>query len=251
VKLHPLLNDPRAVLIARTHPADPPQWADFRHAAHNILDAMQFEIEGEKIVIKPNVTVGERFADPNTGITTHPGFVQGILEYANDHGAARNRTFILEDPDQCCNILEEAVNPAFEGRPGPVHIHIPKDITVAEVKKFRQINLDIKPVLPVHGEAEQFAGVLADAISHNRQVVLLIGYGAIRSKAEGELLNFIERFQIPFMTTMDAKGILPENHPLSLRKTSRDDAERFDEAVLPFRDLILPRKVFWSIAYSV
>ena len=98
MKLHPLLNDPCAVLIARTHPADPPQWEDFRLAAHNILDAMQFEIEGEKIVIKPNVTVGERFADPDTGITTHPGFVQGILEYANDHGAARSRTFILEDP---------------------------------------------------------------------------------------------------------------------------------------------------------
>lgn len=98
MKLHPLLNDPRAVLIARTAPADPPQWEDFRVAAHNILAAMQLEIEGEKVVIKPNGTVAERFADPNTGITTHPGFVQGILEYANEHGVSHNRTFILEDP---------------------------------------------------------------------------------------------------------------------------------------------------------
>lgn len=98
MKLHPLLNNPNAVLIARTPVTDPVPWDDFRRAAHHILDAMQLAVEGEKVVVKPNGTVAEKFADPDTGITTHPGFVQGILEYAGAHGATRGRTFILEDP---------------------------------------------------------------------------------------------------------------------------------------------------------
>jgi uncharacterized protein (DUF362 family) len=59
---------------------------------------MQVKLDGEKVVIKPNGTVAEQFADPDTGITTHPSFVQGMVEYLHEHGAARRRVFILEDP---------------------------------------------------------------------------------------------------------------------------------------------------------
>jgi len=130
--------------------------------------------------------------------------------------ATTKKSFIIEDPDQACDILEEAINLAFEGRPGPVHIHIPKDITVAEVNNFREIELDIKPVLPKPEKIAEFADVLGKAMLEKKQMVALIGYGAIRSHAEKTLLRFVEKFQIPFMTTMDAKGILPEDHPLSL-----------------------------------
>ena len=40
--------------------------------------------------------------------------------------ATTKKSFIIEDASQTCDILEEALNLAFEGRPGPVHIHIPK-----------------------------------------------------------------------------------------------------------------------------
>ena len=62
--------------------------------------------------------------------------------------ATTKKSFIIERAEDTCDILEEAINIAFEGRPGPVHIHIPKDITFAEVPNFREIKLDIKPVLP-------------------------------------------------------------------------------------------------------
>ena len=130
--------------------------------------------------------------------------------------ATTKKAYILEDANQTCDILEEAINIAFEGRPGPVHIHIPKDITAAEVKNFRKIKLDIKTIL---ADSEKIKGVaerLGKAISSKKQVVLLIGYGCIRSHTEKELFEFVEKFQVPFMTTMDAKGILPEDHPLSL-----------------------------------
>lgn len=98
MQLHPWLNDPQAVLISHTPPTEPVQWKDFHRAGHRILEAMQIRLDGEKVVIKPNGTVAESFANPDTGITTHPSFVHGMIDYLHGHGAARRRVFILEDP---------------------------------------------------------------------------------------------------------------------------------------------------------
>ena len=59
---------------------------------------MELELSRERVVIKPNVTVGEKTANPDSGITVHPAFVHGIIEYANAHGAEARSIYILEDP---------------------------------------------------------------------------------------------------------------------------------------------------------
>jgi len=130
--------------------------------------------------------------------------------------ATTKKSFIIENADDTCDILEEAINIAFSGRPGPVHIHVPKNITVAEVKNFREIKLNITPVLPDVKKINEASSLLAQAIEGNKQIMVLVGYGSIRSRAEGSLLELAEKFHIPFATTMDAKGILPEDNPLSL-----------------------------------
>jgi uncharacterized protein (DUF362 family) len=98
VKIHPLLNNPQAVLISRTPVSDPATWEDYNRAARRIMSAMQIELEGEKAVLKPNVTSGENFRDPDSGVTTHPAFVQGLIKYLQAHGARRSGCYILEDP---------------------------------------------------------------------------------------------------------------------------------------------------------
>ena len=130
--------------------------------------------------------------------------------------ATCKKSFIIENADDTCDILEEALNLAFEGRPGPVHIHIPKDITTAEVKNFREVKLNIKPVLPKDSEIRHAADIIADSLKKGKKMLALIGYGCIRSGAKDELLQLVEKYQIPFVQTMDAKGYLPENHKLCL-----------------------------------
>jgi len=98
MKLHPLLHDLNAVLVYRTPVPAAPTWQDFRRAAQEALAAMQIALAGEKVAIKPNVTSGEHFADPDTGITTHPAFVWGMVEYLQNHGARRGGIYIVEDP---------------------------------------------------------------------------------------------------------------------------------------------------------
>ena len=47
-------------------------------------------------------------------------------------------------------------------------------------------------------------------------MLALIGFGAVRSNAGPELQALVERYQIPFVTTLDGKGIISEHHPLSI-----------------------------------
>jgi acetolactate synthase-1/2/3 large subunit len=132
--------------------------------------------------------------------------------------ATTKRSYLLEDINKTCDVLEEAVNLAFEGRPGPVHIHVAEDLTLEgqSVGNYRDIRLNVRPVLPDLAEIARAAVTIANALRQRKSVIMLIGFGAIRSNAGSELQAFSERFQIPFVTTLDGKGIIAEDHPLSL-----------------------------------
>ncbi|HOU35816.1 MAG TPA: thiamine pyrophosphate-binding protein, partial [Candidatus Omnitrophota bacterium] len=73
--------------------------------------------------------------------------------------ATTKKSMVIEDPDSTCDILEELINLAYEGRPGPVHIHVPKDVTIMQVKNFRQIKVDVKKVLPKQAEIDAAFGL--------------------------------------------------------------------------------------------
>jgi acetolactate synthase-1/2/3 large subunit len=132
--------------------------------------------------------------------------------------ATTKGAFFVEDPQQICDVLEQAVNLAFEGRPGPVHVTIPENLTHPgiSVDNYHDIRLDVRPVRADPAEIAAAAAVLARALQEKQRVLVLAGYGAIQSNAGSELRTFTERFQIPFVTTVDGKGILPEDHPLAM-----------------------------------
>jgi uncharacterized protein (DUF362 family) len=98
VKIHPSLQDPDAVVVFQSPPLEQPAWEDFRLAGLRAMNAMQIELAGQKAVLKPNLTSGEHIADAESGITTHPAFVQGMVEYLQQHGARAGGIRIAEDP---------------------------------------------------------------------------------------------------------------------------------------------------------
>ena len=132
--------------------------------------------------------------------------------------ATTKKSWLLTDIADTCDVLEEAVNTAFEGRPGPVHIHVPENLTHRGVTadNYHDVRLDVRPLLPDPARVEAIAAALADAIRKDEPIVALVGFGAIRSGAGPEVRRFIERFQVPLLTTLDGKGIVSENHPLSI-----------------------------------
>ena len=130
--------------------------------------------------------------------------------------ACTKGSFLLTNEAQTCDLLEKAVNLAWEGRPGPVHIHVPEDLTRhgVSVDNYRDIRLEIAPLRPDPAEVVDAARALGDASAQGKRIVALAGFGAVRSGAGPALTALLERLRIPLVTTLDGKGILPENHPL-------------------------------------
>ena len=96
VTLHPKADDPLAVVVCKIPVSETPTEQDFIRAAREMMAALGVGFERERVVFKPNVTIGERFKDPGSGITTHPAFIHGLIEAAHESGAGR--VYILEDP---------------------------------------------------------------------------------------------------------------------------------------------------------
>lgn len=132
--------------------------------------------------------------------------------------ATTKKSWLLTDIEKTSDVLEEAVNVAFEGRPGPVHIHIPENLTHRgeSVENYHDVHLQISPVRPDPAKVERAADAIAAAMNDGDSVVALVGFGAMRSHAGAEVKQLIERFQLPLLTTLDGKGIVDEAHPLSI-----------------------------------
>src|SRR5581483_5657176 len=78
--------------------------------------------------------------------------------------------------------------------------------------------------------SQEIAKSLGAALASARRPLLITGLGITRSRAAAALLGFIERQKIPFVTTLHAKGFLPENHRHwagVIGRARRSDVKRF------------------------
>src|SRR5262249_24502882 len=91
--------------------------------------------------------------------------------------ATPKKGWLLTDVADTMDVLEEAVNLAFEGRPGPVHMHVPENLTHhgIEVRNYRDLRLAIAPILPDPARVAEIAEYLVAAFAKNKKVVALVG----------------------------------------------------------------------------
>jgi acetolactate synthase-1/2/3 large subunit len=113
-------------------------------------------------------------------------------------------------------IMREAFHIARTGRPGPVVVDIPKDIT-AEVTGYQPVlKVDIPGYNPTtEGHSGQIERAL-DLLVKAERPLLYVGGGIIISNAYRELKRFAERFRLPVTMTLMGLGGFPGDHPLSL-----------------------------------
>ena len=113
--------------------------------------------------------------------------------------------------DQLARILPQAFALAAGGRPGPVLISVPMDVQAdaADVPAARPVDLP-EPPAPAAGAVSQIRAALADA----ERPVLLAGGGVVQSGASARFRQIAEHLGMPVVATYQAKGVLPEDHPL-------------------------------------
>ncbi|WP_169777044.1 acetolactate synthase large subunit [Campylobacter mucosalis] len=124
--------------------------------------------------------------------------------------------YLVKDIDELPRILKEAFYIAKTGRPGPVHIDIPKDIT-AKTAKFeypKEINMPTyKPTYK--GNAKQIKKAI-ETIDACSRPLLYIGGGAIASGASEILRKFAKKTGIPAISTLMGLGVLSKDDDLNL-----------------------------------
>ena len=125
-------------------------------------------------------------------------------------------SYLVKDTDSIPRIVREAYHIATTGRPGPVLIDVPKDVSQAPVGNGLHQQMDIPGYqVPEDGDREVIVQAAA-ALNAARRPVILAGHGALIAKAADSVRRLAERLQAPVTTTLLGKGAFPETHPLAL-----------------------------------
>jgi acetolactate synthase-1/2/3 large subunit len=128
-------------------------------------------------------------------------------------------------PDTVIDTLNHALRVATSGRPGPVFVQLPLDVQLSEVvgevepPAARSVRHRTRAE---RSDVAQAARLLAEA----ERPLILAGGGLVRSAGGAQALRALaEQRGIPVMTSLPAKGLLPEDHDLSLGCVGRSGTE--------------------------
>jgi len=126
--------------------------------------------------------------------------------------------YLVKDTNSLPRIVREAYHIATTGRPGPVLIDVPKNISQGLFTGDLNATFDLPGYHPETSVniCEKAVKQAKDLISKAVRPVILAGQGCMISRADKELLELAEKIKAPVTTTLLGKGVFPETHPLSL-----------------------------------
>ncbi|MGL5416094.1 MAG: biosynthetic-type acetolactate synthase large subunit [Clostridium sp.] len=132
--------------------------------------------------------------------------IQGITMPITKHN------YIVKDIEDLQRIIKEAFYIAKTGRPGPVLIDIPKDITAAktEYKNRDEVSINIREF----EISEKDIDIVANMINESTRPLIYAGGGIISADAEDELRNLAEKIDSPVCTSLMGKSAFCARHPL-------------------------------------
>ena len=121
--------------------------------------------------------------------------------------------FVVRHVEELADTIRNAFRIAASGRPGPVLIDIPKDVTSAECEYIPAPKVEVHETYDVTTEQlETVAGMIAQA----ERPIIYYGGGVETANAGAALLELMRRADIPSAHTMMAIGCIPDTEPLSL-----------------------------------
>ena len=114
--------------------------------------------------------------------------------------------------------LRACLTGMLAGGQGPAHLSLPLDVQKGEVEhEWHTLHAaGTRPRICDNEALERLWELLNPGTEDGPcRVAILAGYGVVKSEAWGLLREFAERYDIPVASTLKAKGVFPEDHPLS------------------------------------
>ncbi len=125
-------------------------------------------------------------------------------------------SYLIKDPQDIPRIVREAFHLAVSGRPGPVLIDLPKNVSSAMIDPTYNEDFHLPGyVIPSEGDVNAIE-TAAEMLNRARRPLLLVGHGAVISGAAKTVTYLAEKMQIPVVNTLLGKGCVPETHELNL-----------------------------------
>jgi acetolactate synthase-1/2/3 large subunit len=125
-------------------------------------------------------------------------------------------SYLVRDVNEIPRIIREAFHIANSGRKGPVLIDIPKDISNQKLHFQPSNHLNIRGYDPNPKPEQTEIDQLLSAIEDSKRPVIIAGGGVVYSNASAELVEFVNKTNIPVATTLLGAGGFPSAHHLWL-----------------------------------
>ena len=123
---------------------------------------------------------------------------------------------LVRDANDIPRVVRESFHLANTGRPGPVLIDMPKDVSEAPCEAPLDPPIDL-PGYSVPGRADPLdVEAAAELLSRSRRPLLYVGQGAVISGADKAVTELAEKLRAPIVNTLLGKGAADETHPLHL-----------------------------------
>ena len=124
--------------------------------------------------------------------------------------------YLVQSAEEFGRIIKEAFYLARSGRPGPVLVDIPKDVTkeIFDYTPMKEVRL--KSYNPTYNPNMKQLRKAVDLIKESERPVIFAGGGIILSRAAAELTEFARKTQIPVTTSLMGLGAIPGTDPLWL-----------------------------------
>jgi len=145
--------------------------------------------------------------DPDVAET----YTHQVLDQPQVFRAITKHSFTLNAPAAHV-IIDKAVGIATEGRPGPVHIDVPISVADAPATGTGVLRPDALPMIPSGAGLTQARRALAQA----KRPLIVAGLDVVSQAGAAVVTRAAEVLGAPVITTYKAKGLIPEDHPLSL-----------------------------------
>jgi len=133
------------------------------------------------------------------------GITAGIVKHS----------YLVQSADEIPRVVAAAFYIATTGRPGPVLIDFPKNVSLETMEWYWPSSveeLDLPGYQPEVALDMDAVTEAAELINQAERPILYVGGGTIKSDASKELLAFAERTGMPVVTTLQARGAFPDSH---------------------------------------
>ena len=123
--------------------------------------------------------------------------------------------FLIQSAHEIPRAVAAAFYLATSGRPGPVLIDLPKDVSQSTMEWWYPESIEELDLPGYHPEVavdERAVARAVEIICRSERPVLYVGGGTLKSRAHQDLLAFAERTKMPVVTTLMARGAFPDSH---------------------------------------